>query len=160
MSAHWSEDPEAQRWIADVQENMVPKMEASGAVVSIQTGKTDVKLAVELGMALLLGKPLILAYTPGVELPEGLRRAADDVVEFDPADQAGTSVRIMAAMDRLVAEHLPLDPRPWLHEQSPRPGTDGKEFIPDPERRADGGLDNALWAPRPGYAQDMEAYGQ
>lgn len=102
--SEWAQDPEAQAWIADVQENMVPKMEASGAVVSIQTGKTDVKLAVELGMALLLGKPLILAYTPGVELPEGLRRAADDVVEFDPADQAGTSQRIIAAMDRLVPD--------------------------------------------------------
>ena len=53
---------------------------------------------------------------------------------------------------------LPLDPRPWLHEQAPRRATDGQWFIPDPERRYDGGLDNAVWAPRPGYAQEMESY--
>ena len=98
----WSQEPEAQRWIADVQENMVPKMQASGAVVSIQAGKTDVKLAVELGMALLLDKPLILAVTPGVEVPERLRRAADDVIVFDMTEPEATAQRVRDAMDRII----------------------------------------------------------
>ena len=157
MSREWDNDPEAQAWIADVEDNMVPRMEASGAVVSIQTGKADVKLAVELGMALLLDKPLILAVTPGSKVPERLARAADDIIEFDMSQPEATAQRVSEAMDRILP---PLDPKPWLHEQSPRKGTDGKEFIPEPERRADGGLDNALWAPRPGYAQNMEDYGQ
>jgi len=98
----WSQEPEAQAWIKDVQENMVPRMQASGAVVSIQQGTTDVKLAVELGMALLLGKPLILAVTPGVEVPEGLRRAADDIIEFDMTEPAATAQAVRDAMDRIA----------------------------------------------------------
>jgi nucleoside 2-deoxyribosyltransferase len=98
----WSQEPEAQRWIADVQENMVPRMQASGAVVSIQAGKTDVKHAVELGMALLLDKPLILAVTPGVEVPERLRRAADDVIVFDMTEPEATAQRVRDAMDRII----------------------------------------------------------
>lgn len=54
---------------------------------------------------------------------------------------------------------LPLDPKPWLHEQVPRPAVHGaREWVADPERRADGGIDNALWAPREGYEQDMDQY--
>jgi hypothetical protein len=155
----WSQEPEAKAWIADVLDNMVPKMQASSAIVSlVSDGKPDVKFAVETGMAMLLNKPIILAVMPGAEVPPKLRAIADDIIEFDPDDQEGTSRRVVAAMDKIVDDALPLDPKPWLHEQMPRPGTDGKEFVPDPERRADGGLDNALWAPRSGYAQNMETY--
>ena len=59
---------------------------------------------------------------------------------------------------------LPLDPQPWLHEQpavyqDPAHMT-GFLFQPEPMRRADGGIDNAIWAPRSGYSQNMEDYGQ
>jgi hypothetical protein len=98
----WSQEPEAERWMNDVREHMVPKMEASGAVVSIQNGQTDVKLAVELGMALLMDKPLILAVTPGSVVPERLLRAADEVIEFDMGDPVSTAQRVRDAMDRIV----------------------------------------------------------
>jgi hypothetical protein len=104
MTRDWFNDPEAQAWIADVEENMVPKMEASGAVVSIQTGKTDVKLAVELGMALLLDKPLILAVTPGAIIPERLARAADEIVEFDMDRPIDTAQRLQDAMNRILGD--------------------------------------------------------
>lgn len=54
-----------------------------------------------------------------------------------------------------------LDPEPWLHEQDPvLDGNKRMLFQPAAVRRADGGIDNAVWAPREGYEQDPERYGQ
>lgn len=63
-----------------------------------------------------------------------------------------------------MTDDLPLDPKPWLHEQFPvyenQAHMTGYLYTPQPVRRADGGIDNAIWAPRDGYEQDMEKYDQ
>jgi len=99
----WSETPEAKAWIADVLDNMVPKMQASTAIISLVTdGKPDVKFAVETGMALLLDKPIILAVMPGASVPPKLRGIADDIIEFDMDDPKATAERVSEAMARLA----------------------------------------------------------
>lgn len=88
--------------------DVLPKLLDSAYMLSIADGvpeeMTDdvLKAATELGLMLLLGKPLILIVPRGVVVQEALRRAATEVVEVnatldDPADQD----RIAAAFRRL-----------------------------------------------------------
>lgn len=88
---------------------VLPQMQASGVVVQIYGGVTDfdVRQATELGALLLLGKPLIVISTAGVQIPDGLRRAADAVVEgWDLADPE-SDARLRAVLADIVREHQP-----------------------------------------------------
>lgn len=96
-------DPEFQAWKRNVQKNLIPKLEASSSVVSIMpSGKPDVKYAVELGLSIMMDKPIILVVSPGTKVPAKLALIADDIIEADwsgsmePAQKA-----IMAAIERL-----------------------------------------------------------
>lgn len=109
----WHEDltdaerAEFRKW-ADHQESVVrPAMEGSAYVMSIAPRKPDAKFCVELGMALMLGKPLILIVTPGAVVPDRLRAVADAVIETDMADEKGTQAKIGAALARLKEAGLP-----------------------------------------------------
>ena len=54
--------------------------------------------AIQLGIALLMGKPIIVIVPPGRELPEKLRRIADHVIEGGgPEEWAGELARIFGA---------------------------------------------------------------
>ena len=83
--------------------DMLPKMKSSEVVVSIATGKdkADVKLAVEIGFCLLLGKPLVLMVDQAEKLPPGLLRAADEVV-YGEIQHPKTRQAMVEAMERLV----------------------------------------------------------
>lgn len=61
-----------------------------------------VQAATEIGMMLLMGKPLMLVVLPGIAMPAGLMRAADEIVEADPATDEGQS-EITAAIERMTA---------------------------------------------------------
>lgn len=84
MSDDIWDDPEAQAWAKDVVENLVPKLSSSAANVTLYSGAVDVKLAVELGMTMLLDKPICLVIKPGTVVPDHLVRVADKIVEFGP----------------------------------------------------------------------------
>ena len=68
----------------------VPGMEKSAFVMSLvpTDGRPDIKFAVELGLTIMLGKPLVVAALPGTEIPAKLRQIADLVLELDPRDPA------------------------------------------------------------------------
>lgn len=85
--------------------DMLPKMKESALVVSIATGRehADVKLAVEIGFALLLGKPLVLMADTLSDLPPGLRRAADEIV-WGEIQHPKTQAKLMEAMTRVVPD--------------------------------------------------------
>jgi hypothetical protein len=77
-------DPEFIAWETHVREEVLPKMQASALTVSIAPdGKPDIKYAVELGMSLMLDKPIIIVTEPGQAIPARLRRVADKVIEVD-----------------------------------------------------------------------------
>ena len=105
--ANWAEDPAAKQWIRDVEQHMTPKMESSGSVVSmVPRGKTDVKFAVELGMAIMLDKPIIALVQPGTHVPARLLRVADEIIEADLSTDAGRQsvmARVQEAMQKVVA---------------------------------------------------------
>lgn len=105
------QDPGYLAWADEVRTKMAPKMEASSLTMSIFTGKVDVKLAVEVGYALLLGKPFVLGVAPGVSVPDGLARAADAIIEIDLADIAGAARSAVAAVEQLERDGKLGDPR-------------------------------------------------
>lgn len=98
------EDPEFQEWAKDVEENLVPAMRDSAICVSMAPlGETDAKFAVELGMMIMLEKPIVLLVEPGQIVPGKLIMIADEVVEVDwrhhPEIAKGL---LIEAMDRIV----------------------------------------------------------
>lgn len=88
----------------------LPKILSSSVCLSMVGGDGkdfDVKQAVEIGAMLLLGKPLLLVCLRGAVIPDGLRRAADEIVEdWDPTDEASQD-RMTSALRRLTREDAP-----------------------------------------------------
>jgi len=99
-------DPEYQEWKKNVDENLVPKMRDSSVCVSLAPrGETDAKFAIELGMMIMLDKPIILVKEPNQVIPPKLLAVADEVVEVDWDNKESYTAgqkKIAKAMDRLA----------------------------------------------------------
>lgn len=92
-------------WVAHIREDTVAKMVESSFVMSIvPSGETDIKFAVELGLAIMLDKPIIALAIQGVETPPGLRRIAHAVIEVDDIDTEVGQVELKRQLDRVMAE--------------------------------------------------------
>lgn len=86
------------RWEQRVRDELIPKLRASAVVAQLAPGDApDVKAAVEVGMAILLDKPLIVIEIPGRSVSLRLGRAADAVIEWDGVSP-DVGERITAAM--------------------------------------------------------------
>lgn len=68
----------------NVRENLIPKIQDSNIFVSIVPNpeNVDVKFAIELGIAIMLNKPIIAAIKPGVKISEKLSKVVDRFVEI------------------------------------------------------------------------------
>jgi hypothetical protein len=97
-------DPEFNEWAARVKRELVPKLEDSACTISlVPEGETDVKFAVELGLSIMLDKPIILVVRPGTKVPAKLALVAADIVEVsDWQDTLAVSLKIGEAIGRLV----------------------------------------------------------
>jgi hypothetical protein len=87
MSDPW-DTAETRRWTRRVRKDLVPKLEGSGAVISLvpRSGDGDIKFWVELGAMIMMNKPIILVLEQGQEIPPKLRLVADEVVVIDDWD--------------------------------------------------------------------------
>lgn len=89
--------------------DVLPQLLESAAMIHIggenRPGRTlDLRAATEVGLALLLGKPLLIVVPRGETIPVGLRRAADEIIEeWDPDDGASQD-RLAAAMCQIMEE--------------------------------------------------------
>jgi len=81
----WLSDPTYRSWRERIQTHILPALESSGAncMLVSDRGDPDIDYAVELGLTILLDKPLIVVSAPGAHIPQRLRRAADRVIEID-----------------------------------------------------------------------------
>jgi len=79
------------RFVAHQREHTIKAMDSSAYVVSVvpSAENLDVKFAVELGFAVMLGKPVIAMALPGVPVPYGLRKVAEAVIVADLDTEAG-----------------------------------------------------------------------
>jgi len=103
---NWHEDPEARKWLKHVVDDLVPMIEDSSVTVSIvPRAETDAKFAVELGVSIMLDKPIILLAEPGVKIPAKLLAVADEIVEWRPESQDPLAAKALnAAISRIVGE--------------------------------------------------------
>ncbi|MBO0864835.1 MAG: hypothetical protein J2P16_07180 [Mycobacterium sp.] len=102
----WSESPEWHAYADRVLNELLPMIESTAVTAQLVTASPpDVKIAVELGMSILLDKPLVLVVYPGATVPDHLMRAADALVEVGP-DGLTEKVRdrIADAVHRLAGD--------------------------------------------------------
>ena len=89
-------DPKARKewdeFVQSARKEAVVKIAGSHIFLSLVPTEehwTDVKFAVELGLSIMMDKPIIAIVMPGREIPEKLRKVADYVVEADIDTAAG-----------------------------------------------------------------------
>lgn len=92
---------EVKAFFAAAEQELGPKVRASAVGVSILTGEIDPKIAIEIGYILLLGKPLFLVVMPGTQVPDGLVRASEAIIEGS-LDGAETGQRLRNAIQRAI----------------------------------------------------------
>jgi hypothetical protein len=90
-------------WEAEVQRECIDKMRDTSAVAAIWTGAIDWKIAIELGTALLMDKPIILVVPNGSSIPNNLAKVAHTIVEGDLQDPT-TMRRLQTAMTAAFGE--------------------------------------------------------
>lgn len=71
------------------------------SLLTLTATEPDAKQAIELGLTLLLDKPMLVVAQTGVTVPASVRRAAVEVVEVDFADIKSYSDVIAAAIVRV-----------------------------------------------------------
>ena len=105
MTEPLSADPDFKAFAAHVHAHLIPMMMDVDSVVSlVPKGEPDVKYAVELGLAIMLDKPLMLAVPKGVKVPEHLARVADGIVYVDFTDPEATGIA-QAKIAAMIDEH-------------------------------------------------------
>ncbi len=113
MGSDWTEGlapDERKDWdgfVDRVRKDAVHKIAESAFVASlVPPGETDIKFAVELGLAIMLDKPVVAIAFPGRAVPPGLRRVAHSVIELEhdldtEAGQLEMQRRLTAVMDEM-----------------------------------------------------------
>lgn len=111
MTDSFREDPEWQRYANHLITEVVPRLDNSAMCVNILPRKPedadDIQYCTELGMMILMDKPIIIIVRPGTQVPDKVIRVADEIVEAD-IGAPDFEPRLMAAMDR-VAEKFGID---------------------------------------------------
>jgi hypothetical protein len=78
------ERAEWDRFVKSTREDAMVKIMESAFVMSlVPRGEPDIKFCVELGLAIMLDKPIVAVVMPGAEVPERLRLVADEIIEAD-----------------------------------------------------------------------------
>lgn len=96
----WDREDEA--WARRVLRELVPKIEEAQCNVSlVPDGPPDVKFAVELGLSVMMDKPIVLVVRPGVRVPAKLLALADVVLAGDISSREEAE-----ALERRLGEYL------------------------------------------------------
>lgn len=80
------------QFVKHTREDTAKKMASSAFVMSLVPDEVDIKFAVELGLAIMLDKPLMFVLGPGTHIPEHLRRVADKIVVADIDTEEGQAI--------------------------------------------------------------------
>lgn len=83
----WEIDPGWNAHVIHVRQDLFPKMNECGMNVVLHPKRAedvDVKLAVEIGLGLMLDKPIILVVPYGTKVSKRMERVADAIVYGDP----------------------------------------------------------------------------
>jgi len=91
--------------VRHAREETAEAIKRSSCVISMVTEPLDAKFAMELGLAIILDKPILAVVTPGATVPRKLRQVADEVVQLTagPGSPAARA-EMEAAVLRMVAK--------------------------------------------------------
>lgn len=84
-------DPGAQNWLHHVRTHVLPMVEDSSVCISLcpSKGAVDIKFAVELGMMVMLDKPILVVATDYDDVPAKLKAVADRIFVGDISTAKG-----------------------------------------------------------------------
>ena len=100
MTIELLDDPDFQAWAKRTRSELMPMIQESALIISlVPKGDADMKFAVELGLSVMLDKPIIAVVAPGQIIAGKLRQVADAIVEWSP-NQPGGQVALMAEIDQ------------------------------------------------------------
>lgn len=89
-----------------IRKELISKIQGSDICVSITPrGAPDAKFCVELGLAIMLNKPIVAVIQPGTQVPEKLTRVVDRFVEADLDNPDGLQ-HLATTINDVVAEML------------------------------------------------------
>lgn len=95
-------DERLKRLTDAVERELIPHLRDSAVVASlVPRGPTDVKYAVELGLSIMMDKPIIALVRPGVRIPEKLAKVVDRFIEIGSLDEPGLARRIAETVAEL-----------------------------------------------------------
>ena len=95
-------DPQFRQWAKRVKQKLIPMIENSAVVAAVcDPNNIDAKFAVELGVSVMLDKPIIAVIKPGTKIPKKLALVVDRFVEWNEASPDQTSNAIRDAMQSL-----------------------------------------------------------
>jgi hypothetical protein len=101
------DDPEVRAWMEDARANLIPMIADADASISlVPSTLDDVKHAVELGLSIMMDKPIIAVALDGRPVPEKMLKVADAVVRMTTAEMRTPAGRakIQAAFEQVVPE--------------------------------------------------------
>lgn len=108
MAGDWFsnlDDEERREWdsfVEYVRRETLTNMSKSSAVISFApAGKPDVKFCVELGMSVMLDKPIVVVIAVGQVVPGKLRKVADEIIEADIDTEAGRD-KVAKRLDKFI----------------------------------------------------------
>lgn len=83
--------------------DIIPQMRSSAfCMVALLPGDVDTFLALQVGVAILLEKPLLIIAIDNAWVPQRLRQLADAVVEGPSIQDPGMRERLQAAVQQLA----------------------------------------------------------
>lgn len=93
-------DDDLNAWLALAREDLLPKMRDTSICVGLYPtepgAEPDLKMALEIGLMVLMDKPILVIARPGQMISDHLRTIADRVIEASDAD----------TMQREITEYL------------------------------------------------------
>jgi len=97
-------EEEIEKFLKSVADDVGPKIRDSVfCVIALHAGRTDIALALQIGLAVLMSKPLLVVSARGVPIPPQLRLIAAEIVEGDDLKGAELRERVKEAVARMVA---------------------------------------------------------
>jgi hypothetical protein len=101
------DDPRTQRWFRRARREMYPRLRDSATFLSIcppDDHDPDPQFCLELGAAIMMGKPILAIVPAGRTCPPGLRRVAHTVVEGVDITSEDDQARVQAAVVAMLAD--------------------------------------------------------
>lgn len=106
MSDPWN-DPEAREFITHVRSELVPMIDQSQFFICLTPSdpdEVDVKFSVELGVSIMLDKPIIAVVSPGSKMPPKLALIADHIIDVDLRTEEGPALIAQRVSEILEAQ--------------------------------------------------------